>query len=74
MLLPDHARDHGMAVVRLRKEKAAVGVIKLSEYENRRAVPNAEYHRILVDCRDLIAHRLLVSFTSMMAWSAVCRV
>ena len=39
---------------------------KLSELFNRRAVPNAEYYRILVDCRDLMAHRLLVSFASMM--------
>ena len=43
-----------------------MSVIKLSDYENRRAMPNAEYFRILVDCRDLTTHRLLVSFTSMM--------
>lgn len=55
-----------MPVVPLRKEKTAVGVIKLSDFDNRRAVPNAEYYRILADCRDLTAHRLLVSFTSMM--------
>jgi hypothetical protein len=55
-----------MPVVALQKEKAAVSVIKLSDYENRRAIPNAEYYRILVDCRDLTTHRLLVSFTSMM--------
>src|ERR1035437_2438726 len=55
-----------MPVVPLRKEKTAVGVIKLSDFDNRRAVPNAEYCRILADCRDLTAHRLLVSFTSMM--------
>jgi hypothetical protein len=55
-----------MPVVALQKEKAAVSVIKLSDYENRRAVPTAEYYRILVDCRDLTTHRLLVSFTSMM--------
>ncbi|MEO7761616.1 MAG: DUF1631 family protein, partial [Casimicrobiaceae bacterium] len=53
-------------MVTLQKEKAAVSVIKLSDYENRRAIPNAEYYRILVDCRDLTTHRLLVSFTSMM--------
>ena len=55
-----------MPVVTLRREKTAVGVIKLSDFDNRRAVPNAEYYRILVDCRDLTAHRLLLSFTSMM--------
>ena len=55
-----------MPVVSLRRGKAAVGVFKLSDYDNRRAVPNAEYYRILVDCRDLTAHRLLLSFTSMM--------
>lgn len=55
-----------MPLVTLRREKTAVGVIKLSDYDNRRAVPNAEYYRILVDCRDLTAHRLLLSFTSMM--------
>ena len=55
-----------MPLVALQKEKAAVSVIKLSDYENRRAIPNAEYYRILVDCRDLTTHRLLVSFTSMM--------
>src|SRR5512144_1255262 len=55
-----------MAVVALQKGKAALSVIKLSDYENRRAIPNAEYFRILVDCRDLTTHRLLVSFTSMM--------
>ena len=55
-----------MPVVALLKEKAAVSVIKLSDYENRRAIPNAEYYRILVDCRDLTTHRTLVSFTSMM--------
>jgi hypothetical protein len=43
-----------------------LSVIKLSDYENRRAMPNAEYFRILVDCRDLTTHRMLVSFTSMM--------
>ena len=36
------------------------------EFDNRRAVPNPEYSRILADCRDLTAHRLLVSLTSMM--------
>ena len=41
-------------------------VTKLGDYDNRRAVPNAEYYRILVDCRDLTTHRLLLSFTSMM--------
>jgi predicted RNA-binding Zn ribbon-like protein len=50
----------------LQKGKAALSVIKLSDYENRRAMPNAEYFRILVDCRDLTTHRMLVSFTSMM--------
>ena len=55
-----------MPVVPLRRESTAVEVIKLSDFDNRRAVPNAEYHRILVDCRDLITHRLLLSFTSMM--------
>src|SRR4051794_26144393 len=52
--------------VPVQKGKPAVGVIKLSDYETRRAVPNAEYYRILADCRDLTTHRLLVSFTSMM--------
>src|SRR5580765_4559743 len=55
-----------MPVAALQKGKASVGVIKLSDYENRRAIPNAEYYRILVDCRDLTTHRMLVSFTSMM--------
>jgi len=55
-----------MAGAALQKGKAALSVIKLSDYENRRAIPNAEYFRILVDCRDLTTHRLLVSFTSMM--------
>src|SRR5258708_6269545 len=55
-----------MSLVARRKEKAAVSVLKLSDYENRRAIPNAEYYRILVDCRDLTTHRMLVSFTSMM--------
>ena len=35
-------------------------------FDSRRAVPNPEYSRILVDCRDLTSHRLLVSLTSMM--------
>ncbi|MEO8135525.1 MAG: DUF1631 domain-containing protein [Betaproteobacteria bacterium] len=48
------------------KVQPTMGVIKLSDYETRRAVPNAEYYRILADCRDLTTHRLLVSFTSMM--------
>ncbi len=52
--------------VPVQKGKSVVGVIKLSDYESRRAVPNAEYYRILADCRDLTTHRLLVSFTSMM--------
>ena len=39
---------------------------KASDFDHRRAIPNAEYSRILVDCRDLISHRLLVSLTSMM--------
>ncbi|MBK7470819.1 MAG: DUF1631 domain-containing protein [Betaproteobacteria bacterium] len=41
-------------------------VTKLGDFDNRRAIPNAEYYRILVDCRDLTTHRLLLSFTSMM--------
>jgi predicted RNA-binding Zn ribbon-like protein len=65
-MLPDDRKDDGKPVVPLRTEKTAVGVIKPSDFENRRAVPNAEYSRILVDCRNLTAHRLLVSFTSMM--------
>ena len=36
------------------------------QFDRRRAVPNAEYSRILADCRDLVSHRLLVSLTSMM--------
>ena len=65
-MLPDDRKDDGVPVVPLPTEKTAVGVIKPSDFENRRAVPNAEYSRILVDCRNLTAHRLLVSFTSMM--------
>jgi len=55
-----------MPAVPFQRENTAVGVTKQGEYDNRRAVPNAEFYRILVDCRDLTAHRLLVSFTSMM--------
>ena len=39
---------------------------KAGDFDHRRAMPNAEYSRILIDCRDLISHRLLVSLTSMM--------
>ena len=42
------------------------GIRDSGAFRGRRAAPNPEYSRILVDCRDLISHRLLVSLTSMM--------